>query len=129
MLAYSNRMGQLEDAEGKSARIAQGKPKERKEDNMTKRTKTWKIGERCAGGVITAKATENSAKIEIKEWVTGEVIASNTFGRVHIGASIENWLFEFTTPYRAGKVREWIGNVWATSPKLSAPVVITARLA
>ena len=101
----------------------------KEEDNMTKRTKTWKIGEECAGGIITAKATENSAKIEIKEWATGEVIASNTFGRVHIGASVENWLFEFTTPYHAERVREWVCNVWAANPKLSAPVVIAARLA
>ena len=90
---------------------------------MTKRTKTWKIGEECAGGIITAKATENSAKIEIKEWATGQVIASNAFGRVHIGETIENWLAEFTTPYHAGVVREWIGKIWSKNPKLSEEVV------
>ena len=92
------------------------------------RTKTWKIGEECVGGIIRAKATKNSVKIEICDWSTGEVIASNSFGRIHIGSSVENWLFEFTTPYHAEKVREWIAGAWSTNPKLSAPIIITARL-
>jgi len=92
------------------------------------RTKTWKIGEECVGGIIRAKAAENSVKIEICDWSTGEVVASNSFGRIHIGSSIESWLFEFTTPYHADKVREWIAGVWATNSKLSAPIIITARL-
>jgi len=74
------------------------------------RTKTWKIGEECVGGIIRAKATENSVKIEICNWSTGNVIESNTFGRIHFSATIETWLHEFTTLYHIGLVSNWLRN-------------------
>ena len=106
MLSYSKRMGQLKDVRGKSARIAQGKPKEKKEDNMTRR-KTWKIGEYCAGGIICAKCNGQAVKIEIKEWETGEVIATNVFGRIHIGNEMDQWLSDYTTFLHADNVVQW----------------------
>ena len=35
-------------------------------------TKTWKLGEVCKGGIITAIATENKVTIIAKEWDTSQ---------------------------------------------------------
>jgi len=99
-------------AKGKSARIAQGKPKEKKEDNMTKRTKTWKIGEYCAGGVIRAKSCGELVKLEIRDYFTDELLNDGAFGRIH-EREIMKFLENSTTHYYADKVLQWIKQkVW-----------------
>lgn len=35
---------------------------------MAKATKTWKIGERCVGGIITVTITGKVIKVQIKDW-------------------------------------------------------------
>lgn len=78
------------------------------------KTKTWKIGESCIGGVIQAKISENAyfpssttVKILVKEWNTGEIIHSDIFGRIH-ESRLENHLNEMTTSYYASKIMEWV---------------------
>jgi hypothetical protein len=78
------------------------------------KTKTWKIGEECVGGIIQAKISENvyfpsstTVKILVKEWKTGEIIHSDIFGRIH-ESRLENHLHEMTTSYYASKIMEWV---------------------
>ena len=79
---------------------------------MTKRTKTWRIGECCAGGVIRAKSCGEFVKLEIRDNFTDELLNSNAFGRIHI-RQIREFLENSTTPYYADKVLQWIINkVW-----------------
>jgi len=85
----------------------------------TKKSKTWKIGECCTGGIIQAKVSQSayfpsctSVKIIVKEWKTGEIIHSDMFGRLH-ESRLDNHLNEMTTSYHASKIMEWIKeNAW-----------------
>ena len=84
-----------------------------------KRTKTWKIGEECVGGIIQAKVSGSDyfpssavVKIAILEWNTKELVMSGIFGQLHADRLIE-WLHEATTSYHVGKVLEWVKeNAW-----------------
>ncbi|NDC49491.1 MAG: hypothetical protein EBZ61_10515 [Micrococcales bacterium] len=85
---------------------------------MTKRTKTWKIGEYCAGGVIRAKSCGELVKLEIRDHNTGKLYSTDNllnysaFGRIHEG-QIFAFLTMYTTPYHADKVLQWIKQkVW-----------------
>jgi len=79
---------------------------------MTKRTKTWKIGEYCAGGVIRAKSCGELIKLEIRDYFTDELLNFSAFGRIHERQIVE-FLENFTTFYYAEKVRQWIKEkVW-----------------
>ena len=78
------------------------------------KSKTWKIGECCVGGIIQAKISEGTyfpqgttVKILVKEWKTGEIIHSNIFGRIH-ESKLDNYLNEMTTSYYASKIMEWV---------------------
>jgi len=78
------------------------------------KTKTWKIGEECAGGIIQAKVSEGTyfpqgttVKILVKEWETGKVIHSDIFGRIH-ASRLESFLHDITTSYHASNVMEWV---------------------
>ena len=78
------------------------------------KSKTWKIGEECIGGIIQAKISENAyfpssttVKILVKEWKTGEIISEWIFGRIH-ESRLENHLNEMTTSYHASKIMEWV---------------------
>jgi hypothetical protein len=37
---------------------------------MAKKTKTWKIGERCKGGIITVEISGNQVDVIAKDWDT-----------------------------------------------------------
>jgi hypothetical protein len=89
------------------------KTNQKKENyNMTKKTKTWKIGECCAGGVIRAKSCGEFVKLEIRDYFTDELLNDGAFGRIHI-RQIREFLENSTTPYYADKVLQWIINkVW-----------------
>lgn len=77
------------------------------------KTKTWKIGEECVGGIIQAKISENvyfpastAVKILIKDWKTKEILDSQVFGRIH-ESKLESFLHDMTTCYHASNVMEW----------------------
>ena len=83
------------------------------------KTKTWKIGEECIGGIIQIKVSEGTyfpqgttIKVLVKEWNGGAVIHSNIFGRIH-ESRLVNHLHEMTTSYHAETIMEWIKeNAW-----------------
>lgn len=78
------------------------------------KTKTWKIGECCTGGIIQVKISENAyfpgsttVKILIKDWKTKEILDSQVFGRIH-ESKLELFLHDMTTSYHASNVMEWV---------------------
>ena len=83
------------------------------------KTKTFKIGESCVGGIIQIKVSEGTCfpqgttiKVLVKEWKSGEVIHSNIFGRIH-ESRLVNHLHDMTTSYHASIIMEWIKeNAW-----------------
>lgn len=83
------------------------------------KTKTWKIGEECVGGIIQIKVSEGTyfpqgttIKVLVKEWKSGEVIHSNIFRRIH-ESRLVNHLHDMTTSYYAETIMEWIKeNAW-----------------
>jgi|GEM_PF-1427352 len=84
--------------------------------------KTFKIGECCRGGVLTAIATENKVTIIGKEWdySAGSRKSSNQsnakeFTRIEVQTSnssarreLDNWLNDMTSCYYADQVLEWV---------------------
>jgi hypothetical protein len=87
----------------------------RKETYMTKHTKTWKIGEYCAGGVIRAKSCGEIVKLEIRDYFTDELLNDGAFGRIH-ERQILKFLNNSTTSYYADKVLRWIKQkVWGVA--------------
>jgi hypothetical protein len=82
---------------------------------MTKKTKTWKIGEYCEGGVIRAKSCGEFVKLEIRDYFTDELLNDGAFGRIHERQILE-FLNNFTTSYYAEKVMQWIKQkVWGVA--------------
>jgi hypothetical protein len=82
---------------------------------MTKRTKTWRIGECCAGGVIRAKSCGEFVKLEIRDYFTDELLNYSAFGRMHEWQILE-FLNNSTTSYYADKVLQWIKQkVWGVA--------------
>jgi len=83
------------------------------------KTKTWKIGEECIGGIIQIKVSEGTyfpqgttIKVLVKEWKSGAVIHSNIFERIH-ESRLVNHLHDMTTSYHAEMIMEWIKeNAW-----------------
>jgi len=71
------------------------------------KTKTWKIGECCVGGIIQIKVSGHTIRVIVKEWKSGAVIHSNIFGRIH-ESRLENHLNEMTTSYYASKIMDWV---------------------
>jgi len=86
-----------------------------------KATKTFKIGERCKGGVITAKVDGDTLTIIAKDWDTsaGYNNGSNQsnakeFDRETVNCktqdaerTIDNFLHDLTTSYFAGMILDW----------------------
>jgi hypothetical protein len=85
----------------------------------TVKTKTWKIGEECVGGIIQAKISQSSyfpscttVKILIKDYKTQEIVDSQIFGRLH-ESRLEVYLNDMTSSYHASSVIEWVKkNAW-----------------
>jgi len=89
---------------------------------MAKKTKTWKIGEYCKGGIITVEITgkvivvigkdwdhsagtrRSSDQSNAKEWTRGTI--ESTDSNAH--NKLDDFLCNLTTSYYAGKVIEWI---------------------
>jgi len=89
-----------------------------------KRTKTWKIGEECEGGIVQVKVSGNdyfpgsiTVKILVKEWETGKTLSSQVFGRIHV-YKLESFLNQITTHYHASRIMEWIKENAFTYPVL-----------
>lgn len=92
------------------------------------RTKTWKIGEYCKGGIITVEITGKIIAVIGKEWdhTTGTRRSSNqtnakewTRGTVTADDENMHWkltdfLEDLTTPYYAGKIIDWIKTILIT---------------
>ena len=85
-------------------------------------SKTWKIGEYCRGGIITAVATANSAIVIGRDWdlSKGTQRGSNQsnakeFCRIKVKADnsnalnqLEEFLNDLTTAYYTDIVLDWI---------------------
>ena len=89
---------------------------------MAKRTKTFKIGEYCVGGIISVEITGKVLTIINKEWdtSTGYTKRSNQSNAKELSRATGminefNWerkasdyLHELTTSYYADKIMDWI---------------------
>jgi len=87
-------------------------------------TKTFKIGEYCKGGIITAVTTKNSITVIGKEWdfSQGSNKGSNQsnakeFTRLEVSITdesawrrLDNFISDLTTSYYTEQVLEWIKN-------------------
>ena len=85
-------------------------------------SKTFKIGEACIGGVITAETTAGSVTIKIREWDTsvGFSRGSNQSGARVINTFtvkvtdrdadriLHNFISDNATHYWADQVMEWV---------------------
>ena len=88
-------------------------------------TKTFKIGEYCQGGVITAVATKTKITIIGKEWDTSKGYNKGSdqsnakeFTRLEVSPAdsyafrkLDDFLCDLTTSYYACKVIEWVESV------------------
>jgi len=84
--------------------------------------KTFKIGESCRGGILTAIATKDKVTIIGKEWdySKGSNKGSNQtnakeWTRIEVKTSdsnakreLDNWLFDMTTSYYTDMVLKWV---------------------
>lgn len=84
--------------------------------------KTFKIGEYCAGGIITARTTRNTVTIIQKEWdySTGSRKSSDQsnakeLDRISLPADgsdtsrqLSDWLNNITTSYYSEQVLNWV---------------------
>ena len=89
---------------------------------MAKKTHTWKIGERCRGGIITVEITGKVIVVIGKEWdhSAGDRRSSNqsnaqefTRGTVtadehNVRMKLRDFLNDLTDHYHSEKVLEWI---------------------
>ena len=78
------------------------------------KSKTWKIGEECVGGIIQAKVSEGTyfpqgttVKILVKDYKTAEIVDSRVFGRLHKN-NLLVYLHDITSSYYAEEVMEWV---------------------
>jgi hypothetical protein len=85
-------------------------------------TKTWKLGEVCKGGIITAIATKTKVTIIAKEWdfskgsnKGSDQSNAKEWNRLEVNTNgsdaeskVDWFLFDLTTSYYAGEVMDWI---------------------
>ena len=85
-------------------------------------SKTWKIGERCKGGIITAIATKEKITIIGKEWdfSAGSTRSSNQsnakeFTRLEVSTNESNadrklneFICDLSTPFHADTIMDWV---------------------
>jgi hypothetical protein len=84
-------------------------------------TKTFKLGEVCQGGVITAVTTKKSVTIIAKEWDTSSGYSKSSsqvnakeFNRLEVEIEddnayrrLYNFLNDLTSSYHSEKILEW----------------------
>ena len=87
-------------------------------------TRTWKIGECCAGGIITAQTTAKTVTLIQKKWdySKGTLRSSDQSGAKeldHITVQVElssaartlsDWLNSITTSYHSDQVMKWVNS-------------------
>ena len=73
-------------------------------------TKTFKIGECCAGGIIQVKISRDKTMIGIRNatWEKNETLAARTYRLGRCGTKIEMYLNDLTSSYYASKIIDWI---------------------
>lgn len=74
-----------------------------------KKTKTFKIGEYCAGGIVKIALNENEVKIAIIDWKSKEILFSNYYSKNNL-SEIYAFLNEFTTYYYTDLICQYIKN-------------------
>jgi len=74
------------------------------------KTKTFKIGESCVGGIIQVKISNNKTMIGIRNatWEKNETLAVRLFRWELDSFKLELYLNDLTTSYYACKIRDWI---------------------
>lgn len=90
---------------------------------MAKYTKTWKIGEQAAGGIITVNITGKVIQIQNKEWdfyagsrrssdqSQAEVLCTGTItneANDNVYAKVYDFLIDITTHYYTDMIIKWI---------------------
>lgn len=89
---------------------------------MAKATKTFKLGENCRGGVITAEVNGNKVSVIGKDWDMSKGCSRGSdqsnakeFDRRTVDVTnsnarreLDDFLCDLTTSYYAGQVLEWI---------------------
>lgn len=73
-------------------------------------TKTWKIGEYCRGGIITARIIGKEIYVCNKMWGTNKELQRLTVQSDSYTAfdQLDEFLQNLTTDYYAGQVMQWI---------------------
>jgi hypothetical protein len=73
-------------------------------------TKTWKIGERCVGGIISVETGKTQVKIINKEYFSGEIISEVIFDirEREVKRKLFMYLTELTTSYHTDMILKWI---------------------
>jgi hypothetical protein len=85
-------------------------------------TKTWKIGERCKGGIITIETTKTQVKVICKEWDYSKGSSKGSdqskakeWNRLEVNLSssdaersVDWFLFDLTSSYYADEILDWI---------------------
>lgn len=74
------------------------------------KTKTWKIGEECVGGIIQVKISEDKTMVGIRNatWGKNETLGARSYRLGRCGHEIELYLNELTSSYYASKIMDWI---------------------
>lgn len=73
--------------------------------------KTFKIGEYVVGGIIQVDANESSITINFKDYISKEIILTETFPiNENTERNINFFIEDNGTAYYADKVTEWIKN-------------------
>ncbi len=89
---------------------------------MAKKTKTFKIGEYCKGGIITAEVTDKQVTVIGKEWdyskgsnKGSDQSNAKEFDRCTVSVDdsngareISNFLNDLTSSYYAEQVMDWL---------------------
>jgi hypothetical protein len=74
------------------------------------KTKTFKIGECCVGGIIQVKISRDKTMIGIRNatWEKNETLGARSFRIGRCSNDIEIYLNDLTTFYYASKIVDWI---------------------
>jgi hypothetical protein len=77
---------------------------------MAQTRKTFKIGEYAVGGKVYVQINGKVIQIQFRDWNTDEVIHKGSVlsSQDSSERQIRNFLEDYTTPYYADKVLEWI---------------------
>ncbi len=73
------------------------------------KTKTFKIGEYCIGGILKVVKSPDTVDIKAINWFSKEVVREEVFDLKDGGIwAINGYLHDLTSSYYADKVMQWI---------------------